>query len=273
MKIEGSGCGDWGAMRGWTIGRRVFVPWWRVACRSAAACAMLLWAFILPSTPAQAGVLAAATRVISTQASPAQSLMLANANDYPVIVQTWVDQGEGDPSVLVPFLSLPAVFRLQPKETQGIRILLADAQTLPQDRESVFWLNLYEIPPTLHAGAATSQDNLALAMNTQIKIFYRPEGLPETDVAARLRFALTRVDGVWGITCHNPTPYYASLTTLAVVDGSVAMPVQGEMDMMTAPFSQRRYVLGTDLPSGQTLRYFLVNDAGFPQSFEVALEP
>jgi len=230
---------------------------------------MLLEVFM--QTCAHAGVLAGATRVIYTQASPAQSLMLANTNDYPVIVQTWVDQGEADPNVLAPFVSLPAVFRLQPKETQGIRILLADVQTLPQDKESVFWLNLYEIPPALHATAETSQDSLALAMDTQIKIFYRPEGLPETDVAAQLRFALTQVDGVWGITCHNPTPYYASLTMLEVVDGSATMPVQGEMDMMTPPLAQRRYVLGAHPPSGQTLRYSLVNDAGFPQVFETAL--
>jgi len=270
MKVKGGG---YGGMRALVIGWRVRMPGWMITGLSAAVCAMLLCTLIQTAMPAHAGVLADATRVIYAHDAPAQSLMLVNTNDYPVIVQTWVDHGEADPNILAPFVSLPSVFRLMPKETQGIRVLLADADTLPQDRESVFWLNLYEIPPTLKASAATSHDSLALAMNTALKIFYRPKDLPRVDLAAQLRFVLEHIEGRWVITCHNPTPYHASFTTLEVVDGSAVTKVQGDMDMMTAPFAQRRYVLGDQPPAGQTLRYALVDDAGFPRSFEVALTP
>jgi len=228
--------------------------------------------FSVITMPAHAGVLAAATRLIYVQGDVEQSLMLANTNAYPVVVQTWVDRGEANPDVLAPFVSLPSVFHLPPKAVQGLRILLADAQTLPRDRESVFWLNLHEVPPTRNATAAEPRDALALAMNTQLKIFYRPADLPKPDVAAQLRFTLVHRDGTWFVQCDNPTPYHASFTSLAVVDGADVMPVQGEMDMMTAPFAQRRYVLGDRAPAGKVLRYRLVNDAGFPQLFEAALK-
>jgi len=181
--------------------------------RAAALCVVCL----LGVNPACAGLLAAATRVIVGEGQRDVSLMLANTNDYPVIVQTWVDRGEANPDVLAPFVSLPSVFHLPPQAVQGLRILLVDAQTLPRDRESVFWLNLHEVPPTRNATAREPRDTLALAMNTALKIFYRPKDLPRVDVAAQLRFALERVAGTWVITCRNPTPYHASFTTLEVV--------------------------------------------------------
>jgi len=237
----------------------------------------LLWLLIFClllaiSTPIRAGLLAASTRVIYRQGDREQSLMLANVNDYPVVVQTWVDHGEADPNVLSPFASLPAVFQLLPTAVQGIRIVLADAETLPQDRESVFWLNLYEIPPTRNVASKVQRDGLALTMNTQLKIFYRPADLPKVEVAAQLRFTLVQVDGTWYVECQNATPYHASFTALEVVDGDHVMSVQSEMDMMTGPFSQRRYVLGAHPPAGQVLRYRLVDDAGFPQPFEAVLK-
>jgi len=233
--------------------------------RVAALCVVCL----LGVNPARAGLLAGATRVIVGEGQRDVSLMLVNTNDYPVIVQTWVDRGEADPQALSPFASLPPVFRLQPGARQGIRILLADAQELPGDRESAFWLNLYEIPPTSNTPAA---DRLALAMNTQLKIFYRPKALPSVDVAAQLRFALVQENGAWFVECDNPTPYHASFTTLEVVDADAStVPVMGEMDMMTAPFSRRRYALGGSAPAGKIVRYALVDDAGFPQRFEAAL--
>jgi len=240
------------------------------------ACAALLLAFSSLMTPMRvdAGVLAAATRVIYTQGEHEQSLMLANTNDYPVVVQTWVDRGEADPNILAPFVSLPSVFQLLPEARQGIRILLADADILPQDRESVFWLNLHEVPPTLKASGETQQDTLALAMNMQLKIFYRPAGLPETDVAQALRFKLVQADGAWYVQCDNPTPYHASFTALSVVDKKTSLdtPVRSEMDMMTTPFAQRRYLLGDNPPAGRILRYTLVDDAGFARQFETVVE-
>lgn len=228
--------------------------------------AWLLLLTLLASRVADAGLLAEATRVIYTAGQRERSLMLANTNPYPVVVQTWIDQGAGDPeSAQAPFVVLPAVFRLQPSGIQGLRIL-HNGDALPEDRESVFWLNLYEIPPTA-SDQQDTQDRLELAMNTQLKLFYRPAGLkPEpAEVADRLSFSVRQENGEWFLVCRNPTPYHASFTALALeaAEGD-PLAVEAEMDMMTAPFTERRYRLAPGQPpSGARVRFGLVNDGGF----------
>ena len=94
------------------------------------------------AAPAAAGVMAASTRVVYPAGEREKSLMLVNTNNYPVIVQSWVDDGTGNPDTAnAPFVVIPSVFRLAPKAVQGIRLLFSQTP-LPKDRESVFWLNL-----------------------------------------------------------------------------------------------------------------------------------
>lgn len=53
---------------------------------------LLLW--MLVSWPCAAGIIASATRVIFHEGEAQQSLMLVNTNPWPVVVQTWVDDGD-----------------------------------------------------------------------------------------------------------------------------------------------------------------------------------
>ena len=105
--------------------------------------------------------------------------MLLNTNGYPIVAQTWVDNGDVNAAPELshaPFVTLPSVFALPPSALKGLRILFAGAN-LPTDRESVFWLNLYEIPPSQPITPPLAS-RVTLAMNTQMKIFYRPKALP-----------------------------------------------------------------------------------------------
>ncbi|CAK9885710.1 MAG: putative fimbrial chaperone LpfB [Candidatus Erwinia impunctatus] len=87
--------------------------------------------------PVSAGIIAAGTRMIYLEGENERSLMLANTNRYPVIVQSWIDDGSGNPDYKgAPFVVLPPVFRLEPGEIKGIRIIY-NQQPLPDDRESV----------------------------------------------------------------------------------------------------------------------------------------
>lgn len=98
---------------------------------------------------AQAGIIIESSRVVFSAADRERSLLLSNGNAYPVIVQAWIDDGapEGTPETAdnVPILPLPGLFRLESGEKKNLR-LLATQQTQPQDRESLYWLNIYEIP-------------------------------------------------------------------------------------------------------------------------------
>lgn len=163
---------------------------------------------------AYAGIMPATTRVIFDAKQREQTLMLSNTNEYPVIVQSWVDDGSGDPiNAKAPFIVTPAVFRLLPGKIQAIRIVY-NQDKLPEDRESLFWLNIYEIPPVTTKNA--NDPRVTLAMNMQLKLFYRPANMKMEPAKAidKLSFNFRNVDGKFYIEANNPTPYHISFTSL-----------------------------------------------------------
>jgi P pilus assembly chaperone PapD len=192
----------------------------------------------------QAGILASKTRVLF-QSQEQQSLMLANTNTYPVLLQSWIDQGNADPETPdMPFLVVPPLSKIPAGAVQGIRIIY-NGQHLPQDRESVFWLNLYEMP-FVKTASSTPTAWLSLAMNTQLKVFYRPKQLQKlalADLAKQLSFYLIQHEGRWLLRCDNPTAYHASLFDLYLIGSAQHIAVPGRMDMMSYPFSQKDYAI------------------------------
>ncbi|HHQ4784232.1 TPA: fimbrial biogenesis chaperone [Aeromonas veronii] len=163
-----------------------------------------------------AGLLADTTRVIFSEGEKNKSITIMNVNDYPVLSQVWVDNGEGDPnSKLAPFIVLPPVFRLEPNKRANV-VLVYNHDPLPADRESIFWINLYEVPPL--SRESKDKDYLRLAMNTQMKLFYRPRGVSgdSSSAPSMLSFKLiySEDNGEVYILCDNPTPYHVSLAAL-----------------------------------------------------------
>lgn len=100
--------------------------------------------------PAQAAVNIDRTRIIFASDEVAQSLTLSNDNTTPMLLQVWTDAGNIDASPdnsKTPLVALPPVFKMQPGELRTLRLLLSSHQQLATDRESLFWLNIYQIPP------------------------------------------------------------------------------------------------------------------------------
>lgn len=229
-----------------------------------AGCLTFLLMMALAPLRVDAGLIASGTRVIYTEGTRETSLMLANTNSWPVIVQSWVDDGGGNPDYTgAPFIVLPGVFRLAPEGIQGLRIVY-NQTPLPQDRESVFWLNLYEIPPV--SGEVPDESRLLLAMNMQLKIFYRPKGLASSPESAtqQLKFRFVQQDGLGYVECTNPTPWHISFTDMIVRSGKTEHHIEPEMNMMTVPFSQRRYALPgiAHVAKGSQIQISYVDDRG-----------
>ena len=229
-------------------------------------CALLL---ALAAMGAQAGIIASATRVIFREGDTEKTLMLLNTNSYPIVAQTWVDNGDVNAAPELsraPFVTLPSVFALPPSALKGLRILFAGA-ALPTDRESVFWLNLYEIPPSQPTTPPLAS-RVTLAMNTQMKIFYRPKALKGNaeNAAEAVSFSLQKSPGGYLLRCHNRSAFYLSFAPISVHIGKRDYPVRQESDMMTAPFSMRDYhldgVAAPTLPSQITVQATLINDQG-----------
>lgn len=107
-----------------------------------------LMALLINALPVNAGVVLSSTRVIYEQSLHEKTIKAVNRGSSPVLIQTWIDDGrENTPpdQLNVPFMVTPPVGRLDPKHEQIIKITALNGN-LPKDRESVYWLNVMEIP-------------------------------------------------------------------------------------------------------------------------------
>ncbi|WP_431221800.1 fimbrial biogenesis chaperone [Serratia sp. L9] len=124
-------------------------------------------------------------------------MQLTNNDSIPYVVQMWTDIN--NPSSTPdnadgPFVVVPALFRIEPKTGQSVRLMFT-GKDLPQDRESVFYLNSVQIPPKNIAGAAENQ--MTVVLRNRVKVFYRPKGIvggPEK-VTEQIRFSLKQQGG------------------------------------------------------------------------------
>ncbi|WP_145572720.1 fimbrial biogenesis chaperone [Yersinia mollaretii] len=221
---------------------------------------LLLLLMMASSTSAIASVIAERTRVIFSEGSTEESLQLVNSNKYPVAVQVWVDDGDlmaTPEKAISPVLVLPPVFRLQPQAQRSLRLILSGASKLPVDRESAFWLNVYEIPPK-STTKVEDESFVTLGLRMQYKVFYRPNSIPapgET-LGKALTFTLVRSGDSALIKVNNPTPYYASLASLTL-GSAEALPD------MVAPFSTLDFPLNHSPTAGNpTLNFVLIDDLG-----------
>lgn len=221
--------------------------------------------YILTPTISFAGVMAEATRVIYQEGQRERSLMVVNTNDYPVILQSWIDKGEGVPSDSAPFIVTPPIVRLAPKSIQGLRIINVDSD-IPKDRESAFWLNLYEVPPTERHG--NDQPQLSLAMNTQLKLFYRPKTLksaPE-NIARYLEVSALKENNDDQLTLYNPTPYNISVSAIHLGKEKDETKAEQQPDMMIPPFTSKNYKIpSSNPPNFSHILVKTINDAGFEE--------
>lgn len=209
------------------------------------------------SQPALAGIIIESTRIVFPGNEREISLQLANGNKYPVVVQTWVDNGspDGTPDTAgeVPVIPLPGLFRLAPGEKKSLRLLSTQIPQ-PKDRESLYWLNVVEIPPA----SGNKTDNVTevnVSLRLQLKLFYRPARLniKPDDVAKSQRFSLVRTPGLTQIKVENPTPYYATYSAAQV--GNV-----GLAPGMLAPFSSK--LVPVDSSVTGRVNYTLIGDDG-----------
>ncbi|ROR08671.1 fimbria/pilus periplasmic chaperone [Erwinia sp. JUb26] len=147
------------------------------------------------------------TRVVFDGDKKTASLFVVNQNtNTPYLAQGWIEDEQNN-RVQGPLLILPPIQRIEPGENSQIKIqALPAARLLRQDRETLFYLNLREIPPKNENG-----NTLQVALQNRIKVFYRPVGLKNTELASpwQSQLVLNKRDNRWQIT--NPSAYYITL--------------------------------------------------------------
>jgi chaperone protein EcpD len=215
---------------------------------------------------AAAGIVVTGTRVVYLATKREVTIDIHNPGEAPSLVQAWLDAGDPQSKPgesKVPFVMTPPLFRLDPTKSQSLRLVYTH-DPLPQDRESLFWLNVLDIPP--RAGTNPDRPNqLELAFKHRMKVFFRPTGLSGSaaDAPAQLKWQLQYKDGkLVGIQASNPTAYHVSLIQIsATVAGH---PIIAKADMVD-PFASRSFDLPDPVaaPSGVVaVDYWFVNDYG-----------
>jgi len=197
------------------------------------------------------------TRVVFDGASKSVSLRITNENkNLPYLAQGWIEDAQGK-KITEPLIMLPPVQRIEPGEQSQLKVqAMASAQKLPQDRETLFYFNLREIPPK-----STKPNTLQLALQTRVKLFYRPDAIKvkraDYSTPFQEQLTLTREGDKYRI--NNPTPYYISLvsaastTTGKAAEGFKPVMVEPKGQLVLAPSASA-------LGSSPVLTY--VNDFG-----------
>jgi len=187
---------------------RIFCPENKKMNRYADVMLALVLAFL--SVQAQAGIVIGGTRVIYDGDKKETAASVRNPEKSGVyLVQSWVDSGEQGGKA--PFIVTPPLFRINPDEENMLRIVRTGGN-LPQDRESVFWLNVKSIPATDDSRPRTNV--LQVVVKSRLKLFYRPAGLEGQPESAYHQLSVARSGN--RLTVTNPTPYYVTLFTLKV---------------------------------------------------------
>lgn len=184
-----------------------------IACLALAAC--LGW-LSLQTPDAHAGVIIYGTRVIYPAAQSDVIVRLENKGERPALVQAWLDTGDVNSTpatAATPFTLSPPIFRIEPHQQQALRLRHV-ADSSPSDRESLYWLNVLEIPPRSADDAQNNQ--VELAFRTRLRVFLRPQALPYPvgSAPAKLQWQLVAHDQGYALQATNPTPYHISLTAV-----------------------------------------------------------
>lgn len=124
---------------------------------------------------------------------------------------------------------------------------------LPQDRESLFWFNVLEIPPKSKAKEGESLNQLQLAFRTRIKLFFRPDGLKGTRrCGCKPEMVAEKEGNTLSLFAQNDSAYNVSISNVKLKVGGkeytvdsksvlpfsgVSMPVKVFRIILTVPLS------------------------------------
>jgi P pilus assembly chaperone PapD len=236
-----------------------------------------LIALSLTATAASANVLIAGTRVVFDAQDGEVTVRLTNDNAQPALVEAWIDDGDPNSTpnnAKAPFLITPPLFRIDAHKDQSLRIISTPAQ-LPSDRESLFWLNVLEIPPKPSGQQYAGKNTLQLAIRSRLKLFYRPANLAGDPNKAAEQVTWKAVPDGQGYTLevHNPTPYHVTIIqALLTVDGKSYTADTGMVDPLG---NLRLKIKGlTEAPAaGTAIAFNVINDFGATVSYKGSVTP
>ena len=131
---------------------------------------------VFSSFTANAAITLDRTRAIFNGDQKSMTIAIFNKNkDLPYLAQAWMENEKSE-KINSPFIIVPPIQRVEPNQASQVRIeALPNVAQLPQDRETVYYFNLREVPPK-----SDKPNVLQIALQSKIKFFYRPVNLQMT---------------------------------------------------------------------------------------------
>lgn len=146
------------------------------------------------------------------------------------------------------------------------------SQVLPQDRESVFYFNFLQIPPTNIGDKDKQKSNqLLVLVKNRVKLFYRPVAIADRIANLNNEIRVTGTSGTQGsrIVIHNDSPFYVSIATVKIKQQGIQ---HAKSANMISPFSQES-VEFKEITSLKKLTALIeyINDQGAKVSHEYTI--
>ncbi|EPJ0879004.1 TPA: fimbria/pilus periplasmic chaperone [Citrobacter freundii] len=214
-------------------------------------------------TPVHAGIVIYGTRVIYPAEKNEMTLQLMNQEQNASLVQAWVDDGNTSlppEKIQVPFLLTPPVVRVPGNSGQQLKIKKMP-NMLPNNKESLFYLNVLDIPPNNPANAG--KNVIKFAMQNRIKLFYRPSGIAPVNSETFKKIVLSR-NGK-GFIIKNDNANWVTVAEIKI--GSVKI---NDKSVMVAPFSSEPVMAKSS--NANQYKLTIINDYGSFISDSVSLK-
>lgn len=201
---------------------------------------------VLANTNGSGGISLGATRLIYPISAKQVSLpIINNSQKNRYLVNAWIDNENGEKTK--DLLMTPPLFVSEAGTENTFRIIKV-ADNFPQNKESIYWVNVKTIP-SVSKEVLENSNVLQLAILSRIKLFIRPNNLPyvSEDALKNIKFHGTAD----GIEIENLSPYFISFVNIKV-DGE-SLPSK-----MAAPLEKTKL----NSKKGRVISYQTVNDFG-----------
>lgn len=157
-----------------------------------------LLALFALSTAHANNIIVNGTRFIYSEDSAEITIQMTNTGNYPSLAQVWLDEGNPEKlpeEISTPFIISPPIARVDAGNGQSLRIKKAvDKNIVATDRESMWWLNILDIPSADKNSVTDNSAVLNLAIRSRFKFFWRPSGLGDRQNAEnKIKLLLTNV--------------------------------------------------------------------------------
>ncbi|EHS5725539.1 fimbria/pilus periplasmic chaperone [Escherichia coli] len=223
---------------------------------------VILSGYMFTANYASASIVISGTRIIYPENEKEITVKVSNPGKLPVLTQSWIDNGDINTkpeAISVPFLLTPPLSRINPGKSQTLRLSYTGLPAVSNNKESVYYLNVLEIPPLT---SDAPENRLQVAFRTRIKLFYRPVNLikkeKSQDAFENLLFS---TDGKQLIV-RNPSLYNVSLVSITIGNGKDKYVIEGKM---LSPESTERFSL-KHVYNEHALSYEYIDDWGAVRS-------